>query len=301
LTAILRTESLSKSYAKTPVLNWLNLDVSEGSVFAFIGPNGAGKTTTIRILMNMLRPTSGHAEVLGKDSREIGPVDLARIGYVSENQEMPGWMTVDYLMGYLKPFYPTWDDALARRLLDQFRLPRDRALRHFSRGMAMKASLLAALAYRPRLLIMDEPFSGLDPLVREELLEGLAADVRETTVFVSSHDLGEVETFATHVGYLEEGRLWFHKEMATLTARFRQVEVSLGGSTILPDEDRWPATWLRKEISAPRVRFVDSEFHPAQSLKRIGEVFGESSEVSIEKMPLRTIFVTLARQFRRAS
>ncbi len=143
-------------------------------------------------------------------------------------------MTVEYLLAYLKPFYPTWDDARARQLVRQFDLPVDRQLRHLSRGMRMKIALASSLAYRPRLLIMDEPFSGLDPLVREDLIDGLLESAGETTILISSHDLGEIESFASHIGYLDRGRLQFSEEMASLTARFREVEVTVDSPPLLP-------------------------------------------------------------------
>ena len=229
MSGVFRAIELSKSFGAVQVLNALDFEVPEGSVFGLIGPNGAGKTTTIKIMMNILRPTSGHVEVLGTDSRWLGPDDLTKIGYVSENQEMPGWMTVKYLMQYLKPFYPTWDDTRARELLTRFELPLDRELRHFSRGMWMKAALASSLAYRPRLLVLDEPFTGLDPLVREDLITGLVDSAAETTIFLSSHDLGEIETFASHICYLDAGKVRFPEEMASLSARFRQIEVTSGG------------------------------------------------------------------------
>src|SRR5580692_11771102 len=110
MTDIVSARDLVKRFRSVSVLDGLSLAVPEGSVFGLIGPNGAGKTTTIKIMMNILQPTSGHVEILGIDSRRLSPDDLTKIGYVSENQELPGWMTVKYLMDYLKPFYPTWDD-----------------------------------------------------------------------------------------------------------------------------------------------------------------------------------------------
>src|SRR5262252_4531378 len=189
---LLRTNGLSKRYRRAPVLDGLDLEVSEGSVFGLIGPNGAGKTTTIKILMNILRATAGRAEVLGVDSRQLGPETLARIGYVSENQELPDWMTVKSFLAYLKPFYPAWDDARAADLVRQFDLPPDRKLRQLSRGMWMKAAFVASLAYRPKLLVLDEPFSGLDPLIREDLIHGILDSAGETTMLISSHDLAEI-------------------------------------------------------------------------------------------------------------
>ena len=210
-----------KRFGRSTVVDHLNLDVPEGSIYGLVGPNGAGKTTTIKMLMNILQPSEGRAEVLGTDSRHLGPRDFERIGYVSENQEMPDWMTVGYFMAYLKPFYPTWDDARASELLRQFDLPLDRKLKHLSRGMWMKTALASSLAYRPPLLILDEPFTGLDPLVRDELIEGVLDAAEGATILVSSHDLAEIETFASHIGYLDRGRLQFSEEMTSSRRGFR--------------------------------------------------------------------------------
>jgi ABC-2 type transport system ATP-binding protein len=135
MTDILRTINLSKRFRETVVLDHLNMDVPENSVYGLVGANGAGKTTTIKILMNARQPTEGTAEVFGHDSRRLCPQDFAQIGYVSENQQMPEWMTVEYFMDYLKPFYPNWDVARAQELLRQFELPPDRKIRNLSHGM----------------------------------------------------------------------------------------------------------------------------------------------------------------------
>jgi len=293
MTGILRTEDLSKRFGRTPVLDRLTLDVTEGSVYALVGPNGAGKTTTIKILMNIIEPTAGRAEVLGADSRRLLPQHFAQIGYVSENQEMPDWMTVEYFLNYLKPFYPSWDEGRARGLLDQFGLPRSRKLKHLSRGMRMKAALVSSLAYRPRLLVLDEPFTGLDALVRDELIEGLVESAEQTTILISSHDLAEIESFASHVGYLDHGRLQFSDDMSSLTERFREIEVTLDAPPALPAE--WPPTWLRAETSSTVVRFVDSRFDEGRTLGEVRRLFGDDARMAVNPMPLRAIFVALAR------
>jgi len=301
MTAALRTVDLSKSFRRVPVLDGLNLDVPESSVFGLIGPNGAGKTTTIKILMNILKPAAGCAEILGIDSRQLGPETLTQIGYVSENQEMPDWMTVESFLQYLKPFYPAWDDARAAQLVRQFDLPLQRKLRHLSRGMWMKAALASALAYRPRLLVLDEPFSGLDPLVREDLIEGILESAGETTIFISSHDLADIESFASHIGYLDRGRLQFSEEMVSLTARFREVEVTFGSAAVLPPDHRWPPHWLRREAMPAVVRFVETRFDTERTVSEIRALFGEVRNVSVNPMPLRTIFVTIARSASNAA
>jgi ABC-2 type transport system ATP-binding protein len=304
MSALICVSDLVKTFRRLRVLDGLNLTVTEGSVYGLAGPNGVGKTTTVKILMNILKPTSGRAEVLGLDSREMTPEALAQIGYVSENQEMPEWMTVEYLLAYLKPFYPAWDDHRAQQLVRQFDLPLHRPLRQLSRGMRMKAALASALAYRPPLLIMDEPFSGLDPMVREDLIAGLLESAEETTILVSSHDLAEIESFASHIGYLDCGRLQFSEEMASLSARFREVEVMLDSPPLLSLDalDRpWPTHWLRPETAPALVRFIETHFDPLRTPDEIRGVFGKVRDIAAHPMTLRAIFVTVARNVVKAA
>ncbi|MDZ4801309.1 MAG: ABC transporter ATP-binding protein [Bryobacteraceae bacterium] len=250
----IRFSNVHKRFRRTRVLDGLDMDVPQGAIYALVGANGAGKTTSIRVLMNILRADSGSAEVLGTDSRRLGPDHFRTIGHVSENQEMPEWMTVGYFLEYLKPFYPTWDDAWATELIRRFRLPLDRRLKDLSRGMKMKAALASSLAFHPKLLVLDEPFGGLDPIVREDLVEGLleCAGDNAMTILISSHDLAEIESFASHVGYLDEGRLQFSEELATLSARFREVEVTLPEApTTPPPTQTWPEAWIRESNEPP--------------------------------------------------
>jgi ABC-2 type transport system ATP-binding protein len=208
-------------------------------------------------------------------------------------------MTVEYFMAYLKPFYPAWDDDRAEELLRQFELPRDRKLRNLSHGMRMKAALASSLAYRPQLIVLDEPFTGLDPLVRDELIEGLLENADGATMLISSHDLAEIESFASHIGYLDRGRLQFSEEMSSLSQRFREIEVTIEGVGARRAE--WPATWLRMEQSDALVRFVDAQFEKDRTMADIQRFFGEGRQVSVRPMPLREIFVTLARASRKAA
>jgi ABC-2 type transport system ATP-binding protein len=189
---------LHKRFRKTEAVAGLSLEVPEGQVTAFLGPNGAGKSTTIKCLLNLHRPDSGSASVLGTDSRKLGPAQFKQIGYVSENMELPLWMTVKQFLDYCRPLYPNWDKAFEAQLLTQFDLPLATKLKDLSRGMRMKAALLSSLAYRPKLVVLDEPFSGLDPLVRDEFIRGLLELTEQEgwTVFVSSHDIEEVQRLA---------------------------------------------------------------------------------------------------------
>jgi len=299
MSAILRAEGLCKRFGRTDVLRDLALSVDEGSVYGLVGPNGAGKTTTIKILMNIIEASSGRAMVLDEDSRRLGPRHFQQIGYVSENQEMPDWMTVEYLMAYLKPFYPTWDDGRARELLKQFELPTHRKLKHLSHGMRMKAALASSLAYHPQLLVLDEPFTGLDPLVRDEFIEGLIESAQETTMLISSHDLAEIEHFATHIGFLDHARLHFSESLSVLSDRFREIEVTRDAPAPLPVD--WPRQWLQPESSGTLVRFVDSQFDRDRTAAEVRRLFGDASRVAATPMSLRAIFVTLARDSRKAA
>jgi ABC-2 type transport system ATP-binding protein len=288
MTIAIHAKDLSKSYRHNDAV----------SGFALVGANGAGKTTIIKILVNIFGPTSGHAQLLGVDSTLITGSVFNRIGYVSENQEMPDWMTVESLLEYLRPFYPDWDRALEQQLVRQFDLPLKRKLKHLSRGMRMKAALASILAYRPSLIILDEPFTGLDPLVRDELIESLLERAAETTIFLSSHDLGEIESFASHVGYIERGRMLFSDEMSTLTGRFREVEVTLTEPAPLPPG--LPSSWLQPESSGTVVHFIESNFSPGHSPGQIADLFPEARNISTNAMPLRAIFLAVAKAGRRS-
>ena len=299
MTPIIETERLSRRYGRTEAVRDLTLSVPEGSIFAFVGPNGAGKTTTIKTVMNILEPTSGRASILGVDSRRLGPGQLRQIGYVSENQEIPGWMTLSQLMAYLAPLYPTWDAAFAEQLRRQLDLPTDRKLRHFSRGMRMKAALLSSLAYRPRLLVLDEPFAGLDALIRDEVITGVLelSEQASWSVFISSHDIHEVERLADWIGIINEGRLHLAEPVPALLGRFRQIEVTFPGGAALPAPV--PSGWLAVESAGHVLRFVDPQCTGTDDEARIRAFLPGAGTVTVTPMSLEAIFITLARGFRQ--
>ena len=293
--ATIRTKDLCKRFRRVQALDRLSLEVPEGAIYALVGPNGAGKTTAIKIFMNIFRATNGTAEVLGMDSRKVAGRVFERIGYVSENQELPLWMTVTMFLDYLRPFYPTWDRDLEKELVRDLELPLDRKLKALSRGMRMKAALAGSLAYRPPLIVMDEPFSGLDPLVRDQLTEAMLELAEQSTVFVSSHDLAEIEGLASHVGFLDNGRLRFSEEMTSLTQRFRDVEITLESPAALPA--KLPESWMQVNSSANVVRFVASRFDADATPAEIKAVFGDLHvrDAAFTPMSLRAIFLAMAK------
>jgi ABC-2 type transport system ATP-binding protein len=303
---IIETNGLSHRYwSEFSLGSWrneavhdLSFSVPEGSVFALLGPNGAGKTTTIKMLMNLLRPTTGEARVLGVDSRRLGEHELAQLGYVSENQQLPLWMTVRQLLDYCRPFYPTWDSALEKTLLAQFELPEDRRLKHLSRGMLMKAALLSTLAYRPKLLVLDEPFSGLDPLMRHEFVRGVleVSALGDWSVLVSSHDIEDVERLADHIGMIENGRMKLSEPADSLLGRFRRVELT--GASF--DEALKPSGALEWGRAGNLTKFIATDYAGEASERAWHERWPEAT-LRVTPLTLREIFITLARAGRNQS
>lgn len=296
---MIRIEDLWKRYRGHNPIRGISFSVPEGSTYALIGANGAGKTTTLKILMNILEPTSGSATVLGTDSRRISRRELNRIGYVSENQQMPERLTVEEYFNYLRPFYVRWDRQLESSLRAQLRLPATRRIGELSHGMRMKMALACALPFRPDILILDEPFSGLDPLVHDELMDGVLGQTGETTLLMSTHELGEVESFATHVAFLEEGKLLFDEPMEQLHKRFRAVRIAFDHAAHVPQEP-FPGCF---ELSADgnTLQFIDSRFAEHLSHQRLNALFRGIRSIEAEPVPLRTIFTTLARAVRNAA
>jgi ABC-2 type transport system ATP-binding protein len=296
MSTVVETQELTRRFGRSEAISELSLKVNEGSIYAFLGPNGAGKTTTIKVLMNLLEPSAGRANVLGVPSTKLRPAELGQIGYVSENQELPTWMTASDLFAFCKPLYPQWDGALCSELLRRFDLPPRQKIRSFSRGMKMKTALIASLAYHPRLLILDEPLGGLDPLVRDEIVEGMLELVGkgDWSVFISSHDLSEIEHLADHVGFIREGRLIVSEDAATLKQRFREIEVTLTEPRPLPSP--WPADWLTPAPSGRVIRFVDSRYDEGVTTQRLKQMFSEEVGISASPIALRDIFIALARR-----
>ena len=293
MTNAIETTDLTRRFRRLEAVHALTLRVPAGATFALIGPNGAGKTTTIKLLLNLLRPTRGRAALLGVRSTRLDARTLQRIGYVSENQRLPNHLTTTGLLEYCRPFYPTWDDGLACKLVNLLNVPPDGRLSTLSRGTRMKAAMLSALAYRPDLLVLDEPFGGLDPLVREELVNALLeiANEHPWSVFVSSHDVDEVERLADWVGFLQGGRLIFAEPVSSLLQRFRMIEVIGRERAPVPVSD---AAWLPLGVAGRTLKFIDTDHVAADADARIRRTYGEA-EIRISPLSLREIFIITAR------
>lgn len=200
---------LSRRFGSKLALDNVSLAVPRGGVFGLVGANGAGKTTLIKHILGLLEASEGAVRVFGLDPAQEPVAVLARIGYLSELRDLPQWIRVDELMRYMRGFYPKWDPDYAESLRRQFELDPAAKIKNLSRGECAKAGLLVALAHRPELLLLDEPSSGLDPLVRRDILEAIVRAVAEEgrTVLFSSHLLDEVERVSDRLAMMVNGRV----------------------------------------------------------------------------------------------
>jgi ABC-2 type transport system ATP-binding protein len=293
----IEVRGLSKRIRKTTVLEPVDLVVPRGAIYALVGHNGAGKTTLIKILLNILQPTAGEATILGLASTRLRGEAFKRIGYVSENQEMPEWMTVQQLMRHLSSLYPRWEDA---GLLKDLQLPTERTIKHLSRGMRMKVALASVLAFEPEIVIMDEPFSGLDTAVRSEIIQTLLdrAHDNEMTVLISSHDLEEIETFATHIAFLRGGRLLFSEPIEVLLERCREVTVTFETEIANREITKLAAGCVAAEAQGAMLRFVDVGANVHDHEGAIRELMPDAVQVQSEGMNLKAIFMALNKGVR---
>jgi ABC-2 type transport system ATP-binding protein len=221
--AVIAVSELTRRFGATTALASVSLSLPRGAVYGLVGENGAGKTTLIKHILGLLRAQSGSVRVFGLDP--VGdPVGvLSRIGYLSEEHDLPGWMRVDELMRYSRAFYPAWDDAYAEELRQAFALDASATIGSLSRGQKARVGLLIALAYRPELLVLDEPSTGLDPVVRRDILNAIIRTIADEgrTVLFSSHLLDEVERVADHVTMISHGRIVLSAPLAAIRESHR--------------------------------------------------------------------------------
>ena len=222
---IVEIEKLTRQFDNKIAIHELSLTIPRGGVFGLIGGNGAGKTTLLRHILGLLKAQSGSVKVFGLDP-VANPVGvLGRIGYLSEDRHLPNWMRVKELMRYTQAFYPGWDESYAEELRDAFDLDRKARIATLSRGQRARAGLLIALAHRPDLLVLDEPSSGLDPVVRRDILGAIIRTIGEEgrTVLFSSHLLDEVERVADRVAIIHQGRILLAASMDEIKETHRRV------------------------------------------------------------------------------
>ena len=220
---VIHVSDLTRRFGAQTALASVHLSLPRGAVYGLVGANGAGKTTLIRHILGLLRAEHGSVRVFGLDPVADPVGVLSRIGYLSEENDLPGWMRVDELIRYTRAFYPSWDDDYAEELRAAFALDPSAKVKHLSKGQKARAGLLVALAYRPELLVLDEPSSGLDPIVRRDILGAVIRTIADEgrTVLFSSHLLDEVEQVADHVTVIDRGRIVVSAPLAAIRESHR--------------------------------------------------------------------------------
>ncbi len=225
--AVVHIEGVTRRFGATAAMHDVSLAVPRGAVFGLVGVNGAGKTTLIKHVLGLLRARSGRVRVFGLDPVADPVGVLSRVGYLSEDKDLPDWMRVDELLHYNRAFYPNWDDRYAEELRQTFDLDPAKKVGQLSRGQRARAGLLVALAHRPEILVLDEPSSGLDPVVRRDILAAVIRTVSDDgrTVLFSSHLLDEVERVCDHVAMMDRGRIVLCGELDPIKGSYHCLTV----------------------------------------------------------------------------
>lgn len=225
---IIQTKNLTKSYGSSDnALNNLDMNIPEGFVYGLLGKNGAGKTTTLRVFMSLLKPTSGFVEVMGHAPWKM-PVDVKQdIGYSSDSMQLIPWLKVGEILNYNGSFYKNWDTKYVKQWVERLNLPVNKRVFHLSRGNRQKLALIMAIAHHPKLLILDEPAGGLDPLARKEFLESMIELIHEsgTTIVLSSHLLSDLERISDHIGIIDEGKMKIEMPLENLKLTTKQIKI----------------------------------------------------------------------------
>lgn len=234
---IIKATNLSKKYDNnTFALNNLDINVNEGSVYGLLGQNGAGKSTLLRIIMSLLKPTSGNIDVLGVNPLEMNKSIKQQIGYSSDSMQLIPWLKVGEMLNYNGAFYDTWDVPYVEQWVKRLDLPLNKRVFSLSRGNRQKLALIMAIGHRPKLLVLDEPAGGLDPLARKDFLESMIELINEsgTTVIISSHLLTDLERISDSIGLIANGKMQIEMELEMLKNSTKQVRIATKNNVLEP-------------------------------------------------------------------
>ncbi len=285
---IVEIHRVTRQFGNKTALDDVSLIVPRGGVFGLIGGNGAGKTTLIKHILGMLKAQSGSVQVFGLDPVQNPVGTLGRIGYLSEERDLPNWMRIGELMRYTQAFFPNWDETYAEELRQAFDLDSRAKIKTLSRGQRARTGLLVALAHRPELLVLDEPSSGLDPVVRRDILGAIIRTIADEgrTVLFSSHLLDEVERVADRVAIIHQGRIMLTAPMDEIKDTHRRMTLRFEQPLEQP-----PALvgTLSYEGRGPEWTYICSG--ESQQLRRAAEAIG-ATVVDDSALTLDEIFVS---------
>jgi ABC-2 type transport system ATP-binding protein len=292
------THALSIQYGKATAVHRVDLRVAEGAVYVLAGANGAGKSSVMKVLMNLVPPSEGRAEVFGLNSVTSGPMVRAQIGYMPDSHDPSySWMTGARLMAHVAAFFPTWDHSYASRLCERFGVLVDRKTGTLSKGEMRRLQFVLALAHRPPLLLLDEPTDGLDPMVRSRTLAALAEHLAdtETTVMISTHHIHEVESFADHIGVLNGGRLTAQMSRDELQRTVRQYRLEVPDGWQMPGG--FSVATLRRSKTGRELQctLLADESEAVARLKSAGATVRDVKSLSLEEGALALLSEEITR------
>lgn len=222
---LVRMEDLHKSFRGARALAGVSLDIRRGAIVGLIGPNGGGKSTLLRHVVGLHVPDAGRCVTLGRAAGELGPEELARIGYVDQQSELLGWMRVDRHIEFVKAYYPRWNTSLERAYVERFDIPTDVRVSTLSPGVRQQLAVLLAIAFEPELLILDEPAAAMDPLARARFLDLLLELIQDQrrAIVISSHILSDIEKVVDRVVILRKGMVVCDASLDELREAYRRV------------------------------------------------------------------------------
>jgi ABC-2 type transport system ATP-binding protein len=289
----IEVKHLMHSFGSKAVLHDVDMKVQQGSVYALLGRNGVGKSTLLQILMGLRAPTQVEClTIFGSVVSEMSIEERARIAYVAEGLKLPNWMTLTELENFAAPLYKQWSDELADDLRRRFYLESDKRIGAMSRGDQMKSALLVALAARPRLLLLDEPFTGIDVISKDEIVRAIlnTAALDGCTVVIASHDIAEIEFLADTIGILSGSRLRLSDSLERLQDRFRRVELMTDSN----DTIQLPPNYHVVERAGQRISFVLERRSQEPEAVEIRSLIPAARDFDVRPATLREMFTAVA-------
>lgn len=283
--AVVETRDLTKRFGDNYALAGLTMTVPAGHIVGFLGRNGSGKTTTIKILLDVIRRTSGEVTVLGEPTGSVAV--RRRIGFLGEDKRLYHYMTVREIIAFTRPFFPTWRVDTETRLLTEFELPLHRKVNALSKGMRTKLGLLLNLCRHSEFLILDEPSEGLDPVMAEQMLQSLVRQAADgATIFFSSHQVAEIEQIADHIIAIEKGRVILEGSLDVLRSQFRRIDLVF-------DDPPPPEAFRRDGVDRVTVQGRTISILASRNIDEIvtlGPLLGSTS-VEVRSVGLRELFL----------
>ena len=289
------TDHLTKVYPGHTALDNVTLGIPAGHVVGLIGRNGAGKTTLLQVAAGLVLPTSGTCHTLGQRSDQLDSPELTRLGFVMQEARFIEWMTVAQHLDFTASFYPGWDRELQRRLVETLEVPMKRKIAELSTGDRQKVGILLGVCHRPALLLLDEPMSSLDPIVRTRMLDVILERLRDDgcTVVISSHLLSDVEKIVDWIVALDDGRIVENSALDELQESFAEWTVTAPNGTPLPT---FAAPFILTQQHSERLARLTVRTHEPDAARNFAATHGV--EVQSRRLNLEEIFPLLVGQKR---